>query len=78
MRLGFELTRSEFTEKVIERIYYARKVCETVSVSDFEKICEMVITISYAHSFHEFLQQIRKDNIEIRSRHKLYLLVLSC
>ena len=76
MRLGFELTRSEFTEKLNECIYYACKVCKTASVSYFEKFCEMVTMISYAYSFHEFLQGLRKDNIQIRSRHKLHLFSL--
>ena len=30
--------------------------------SDFEKICEMVMMISYADSFPEFLLKLTKDN----------------
>ena len=69
MRLGFELTRSEFTEKVNECIYFARKVCETVS--DFEKNCEMVTTISYAHSFHEFFTTINERQYSYDSQKHL-------
>ena len=51
---GFELTLSEFTEK--ECIYYARNVSMFPFPIDSEKkICELVIMISYAYSFHEFL-----------------------
>ena len=45
--------------------------------SDFEKkICEMVMMISYAHSFPEFLLKLTKDNKLDRGKKNLKCLCM--